>query len=358
MIQAAVGRPKSTFYVLEALRGLAAILVVTRHVSGVGTLRTQESYLAVDLFFLLSGFVLAYSYEAKLRGGRIAPRAFAWLRVARLYPLFCVFSLVGVVAALVDGIADRDLAIGAVLGLAFLPDLFGGAMLYPANHPGWSLFFELLASFAYGWIVARLANRWVVVAMLACWIGLAIGAWATGSAELGFDRATFAFGIVRVGFPFLLGVLVCRWWGDREPRARSAWATAAATVAVCAFALAILAAPVARLGLAAHAWLFDLGAITLAFPAVLLVAIRVAPTGIVAVIAKRLGQISYPLYVAHVPLFRLADGISVRVTGEPMHAHFARSGLVFIAVLVPLCLAIDRFIDAPLRARLRARVSA
>ncbi|WP_176055678.1 acyltransferase family protein, partial [Paraburkholderia caribensis] len=92
---------------LDAIRGLAAILIVFRHAPLLfHSPSFPQSYLAVDLFFAISGFVVANAYEARLRSGALGFLAFAKLRLIRLYPLF----LLGIVLRLsrhLVAMADR-----------------------------------------------------------------------------------------------------------------------------------------------------------------------------------------------------------------------------------------------------------
>src|ERR1041385_8149717 len=95
------GNQASRFEALDLLRGLAALAVVAFHVPHIpGTLSlAPRGYLAVDLFFALSGFVLAYAYGAELaRGGNI--RRFMVQRLIRLYPLYLIALLAGALLAL------------------------------------------------------------------------------------------------------------------------------------------------------------------------------------------------------------------------------------------------------------------
>lgn len=81
---------KRRFVTLDAMRGIAALVVVGRHFTDAsGGHAAQFSYLAVDVFFLLSGFVLSLSYRRRFDAGMSAAE-FMKLRVIRLYPLYFV----------------------------------------------------------------------------------------------------------------------------------------------------------------------------------------------------------------------------------------------------------------------------
>ncbi len=129
---------------LDALRGVAALLVLWYHLhlsQHVG-FYPFRGYLAVDFFFMLSGYVMARTYEGRMRGGLWFLRKRFW----RLWPTVTVGSLIGVVAAIVAGAADAPgFLLAATLNLLLVPILWAGAA-FPINTPIWSIFFELFAN--------------------------------------------------------------------------------------------------------------------------------------------------------------------------------------------------------------------
>ena len=142
------------FGALDGMRGVAAIMVVLLHIGnlGLGPFKPQFGYLAVDLFFALSGFVISYSYDPRLARG-MTVGTFMLRRIIRLYPLYLIGSLVGFMTtpiivnnpALVEGLGSPHfrayLLITGLLNVAFVPGIL--PMLFPFNTPMWSLFFEL-----------------------------------------------------------------------------------------------------------------------------------------------------------------------------------------------------------------------
>lgn len=146
----ATGQPLKAhaFVTLDGLRGLAAVAVVLFHTPelfGPG-LFPAAGYLAVDFFFTLSGFVLAFAYQARLDKG-LPTGQFLRVRIARLYPLYLLSLLVGISGAFLQG-AFRVHASGAImlaaacLGLFLLP--VAGTptgYIFPYNQPAWSVFF-------------------------------------------------------------------------------------------------------------------------------------------------------------------------------------------------------------------------
>ena len=88
--------------VLDGMRGVAALAVVALHLKdSLGISAPPASYLAVDLFFMLSGFVLAQAYGARL-AGPLSPWGFIRLRLIRLYPLYLAGLVVGAAVGLID----------------------------------------------------------------------------------------------------------------------------------------------------------------------------------------------------------------------------------------------------------------
>ena len=127
--------PKQTFAALDGVRGIAALAVMMFHIAWWPHFGRPfpSAYLAVDLFFALSGFVVAHAYSPRLSQG-MSPWGFLRLRVVRLWPLYALGLAVGVAAVIGFRLA-HDQAVGAPslakhLGfhLLFLPLLIGGAM--------------------------------------------------------------------------------------------------------------------------------------------------------------------------------------------------------------------------------------
>ncbi len=134
------------FFTLDGIRGVAALLVAQYHAKIFFCEYQQpEEYLAVDVFFVLNGVVLASAYEARLRDGMSLVQ-FSMRRLARLYPLYIVGSLITVVAYLAGwrtSFSGRDFALLTVLAALFLPNPVVGSprQMYPLNNPAWSLFY-------------------------------------------------------------------------------------------------------------------------------------------------------------------------------------------------------------------------
>ncbi len=145
---------RRTFHTLDALRGIAALAVVCFH-RREG--RFPSAYLAVDLFYVMSGFVLAYAYDSRFAAG-LSWRRFMAQRLIRLWPLYALGVIITLVSAVLAG--DQKAWAQAPLQFLFLPAQPGPdhAPLYPLNLPAWSLMFELAINFVWAVFGARCAE--------------------------------------------------------------------------------------------------------------------------------------------------------------------------------------------------------
>jgi len=286
------------FRTLDGIRGVAALLVVMRHAEPYfrGLPRT-ESYLAVDLFFVLSGFVLAHSYQARLDAGMTAIR-FMRLRFIRLYPLYALGLAIAVAAVVFEafcGIAPPAwVDVAALLAVLMLPSPVYGvpAGVFPLNGPSWSLFFELMANavMGAGWRV--LTNRVLAVACVAFGASLISVTINLRNANFGDLWITFPVGFDRTCFSFFVGVLLYR-LHERVPLRFNPW-----------FVLALAGAALAYGPPQAWRAAYDLFWILCGFPLLVVGAAHVEPRRFSAVFGL-LGTVSYPVYIIHDPLQRL-----------------------------------------------------
>ncbi len=250
----------------------------------------QSVYAAVDLFFLISGFVIAAAYD-EARIARIGVGGFIRARLIRLYPTFLLGMLI--LPAYFAWVAVRDGAWlaepGALLrslaaGLVFLPSHLPSAevweqeALFPLDMPAWSLMFELAVNLAYVLLLPWLSRFVLVFIVIGSGLILMSSQIPLNGLDLGWSWPTLPWGFPRVTFSFFLGVLVAR---SRIPR------PAIPAILVLAAIPALFWVP---------GWL----AILIGFPLVLVAATRPGqgPSRIMAA----LGALSYPLYAIHYPL--------------------------------------------------------
>lgn len=309
---------RDVFEPLNGLRGIAALCVVIFHASAImGRQLAPRGYLAVDLFFVLSGFVIAHAYERRFTRG-LGAIQFFWRRVKRFYPLYFTGLVLGTSVMAMDilnppgPMSWREYGAAVLAGAMFLP--LPMRDLYPLNVPSWSLLCELAINLIY-----RLMWR--------SSLALAILAGASWLLLLGrpIDHADLLTGMLRAAFSFAIGALLYR---HRLPLPKvPGWLVIAALAAV-------LMTPFP-----------DLLAITVVFPIgiALLAHCEDAPG------FKTLGQLSFPLYAIHWPIIQFGLGLSHRLSINPL-----LQGWAWIIFSVGAAWVADRWIDRPERLFLSA----
>lgn len=271
------------------MRGIAAIVVVLFHLG----LPIHGAHLAVDFFVMLSGFVMARTYEGRLRAGTLGAGAFLKARYKRLWGWMALGTSMGLLAALGEYGWSGELGLAWVLMLALVPAVNLPATPYLLNLPLWSIVYELVANAVHALGLARLGKAGLVLVALACALGLV---WIIPAA--GFPRGGSAeyhwLVLPRVGLAYVLGILIYRLWGDTSPL-RVPFGFAALALPVYVFAVWLVPwdfAPLAFVLLLAPLMLF--GGLRVQFS---------SPLALEA--ATKLGALSFPLYALHYPAIRL-----------------------------------------------------
>ena len=295
---------------LDALRGLAAIAVLVFHLG----FPVFGAHLAVDFFFMLSGFVMARTYEQRLQSGVMGPVAFMKVRYKRLWGWMALGTSIGLVGVVLSGGASVQAFVSFAFMVALLPALNMPAMPYFLNVPLWSIVYELVANAAHALGLARMGKKSLAVFAIACFAGLC---WATIVA--GFPRGGFVeyhwTSLFKVGASYTLGILIWRLWGDTPPIKVPFAAAFVALPAYCVFI-----------------YFWNLSLAPLFFIAVLSPLMMFGGMGaqfesdVAKRWAKTLGDISFPLYAVHLPLIML-----IRLPGGPAMA--AAIGLATFAWL-------------------------
>ena len=280
---------------LDGLRGIAAFMVVFYHMDIVYAISGPfgRGYLFVDLFFLLSGFVLAVSTEKKLSAG-IGAIHFTWVRYKRLLPLVAVGAGVALVRAVVIGMADPlTLLWMLALDLAMVPSLAGAGPFYRFNGPQWTLFYELLANFVHAAVLHRVSTRWMLALAAAMAVWLVHEVQVHGSDTMGVNAPTWSTwwsALPRVGWSYVLGVWIGRQYkaGRRGP-ALPWWLALALPV------IGIMLVPVLPLSKVYG----DLVFVVLFLPAMMWTVAMSAPPPSLRPALEWLGNFSLPLYCVH-----------------------------------------------------------
>jgi peptidoglycan/LPS O-acetylase OafA/YrhL len=332
---------RQRFETLDALRGLAALAVVSGHTQDLfGGSIFPLGYLAVDFFFMLSGFVLAYAYGERIEGG-LTVGHFMKARLIRFYPLYLIGLAIAILAMLIEraqGIVyGKIILYWTFLELFFLPVPGVAAFpLFPMNSPVWSLFFELVANTYFGIFYRVLTDITLcfVVALLAV---LLIGAAVHfDTINIGLRWENVFGGLPRVGFSFFAGVALYRIW-IKKP---------------------IIVAPPLLFGIVAvfcallsfRNVYFELPAalfVTLiCFPAIIYLGACCKAFRATARAAGVLGASSYALYVIHEPIYRCMS-LAYPDLSKSAATIAPWGGIIFVATCFGLALLLEHFLHRP-----------
>ena len=370
-------KTQRSFTTLDGLRGIAALAVITRHAAAyfssvsiyvlpnagappISVGPFFESYLAVDFFFVLSGFVLAHAYGERLRHG-LSAMQFMAIRLIRLYPLYLlslvISAIVGWVSLAHGETSPLELTKNLIAGALFLPSpsLRDFDSLFPLNGPAWSLFFELLANLSLGYIGGRLKNTTLFLIVTTAAVALVIavigglfgfGAAGIGSMVDGFEWRSIGAGCLRVAYSFSAGVLVYRVWSIRKPR-----------INVPHFVLvSLLIAILVQNPPEHYRTAFDLVVAILIFPLLIWFGASSVANGVVGRVFTWLGTSSYAVYVLHVPLYNLTLQIIDEISPANVEDFDLYWGAMFVVFVFVVAMIADRFFDRPVRAMLMARI--
>lgn len=308
---------KPHYPILDGLRGVAAMIVVTFHLAeplaaGHLDILVNHGYLAVDFFFLLSGFVIGYAYDD--RWGKMTIGTFFRRRIERLQPMVVLGMTLGAIGFYftdstiwpdIHTVPVWKMLLVMLIGYTILPvplsmDIRGWQEMHPLNSVGWSLFFEYIANILYAIGIRKFSNTAlsILVAISAVALAhLAITSPAgdvSGGWTLNWEQVRIGF--TRTMYPFFAGLLLSR--VAKPTRIKNAFLWCGLLLA------AVLYMP--RIGGADHLWMngmYEAVCIILVFPLI----VYMGASGVIHSeterrICKFLGDISYPLYLVHYPL--------------------------------------------------------
>ena len=359
---------KPHYELLDGLRGTAALLVIFYHIGeGFATSPVDQhvnhGYLAVDFFFILSGFVIGYAYDDRW-GKSLNIWNFFRRRLIRLHPMVIMGAVLGVAAYCIQGCVQWDgtavpltmVLLAFLLNLFLLPvipgtgtDVRGNAEMFPLNGPNWSLFFEYIGNILYALFLRRLSTRWLTA--LTAVAGLGLGAFAVGNlsgyGHLGVGWSMIDWnllgGFLRLMFSFSIGLLMSRVF--RPVKIRGAFWVCSAIVAV------LLSLP--HIGGGEKMWmngLYEAVCTLFIFPALVWLGASGKTTDkVTSKVCRFLGDISYPVYVVHYPLMYL---FYAWLWGGEERIPFSEAWpavLLVVAGSILLSWLCLRFYDMPLR---------
>jgi len=341
---------KEVFYTLDALRGLAAFCVMTYHYSAWLSSKTilPSSYLAVDFFFLLSGFVIAHAYNRRLAEG-MSVTSFFRIRLIRLFPIYLLGTVLGVLYVLLrmhvepgKPVDMLDLGRATLMSAFMLPQMWKSSFpgFFPFDPAAWSLFFEILANIAYAATFRLITTRRLVIFTSLAGLALACTTVVRGSLDIGMTPDTFWSGALRCAFGFGLGTLLYRF------RPRRLVAPPEAGIALT-FVVFLLQPSLAQ------RWVYDLCAVLVAFPALLMMSAH-TDVGRRRGVFELAALLSYPIYLLHPPLIVIGEGLYKALRHADPALGRPAFGVAMLVVVLLASYVAARWADAPARRFLSA----
>ncbi|MBE6301888.1 MAG: acyltransferase [Parabacteroides distasonis] len=365
---------KPHYELLDGLRGVAALLVLIYHIhegfafaeatngDGSGLITTlNHGHIAVDFFFILSGFVISYAYDDRWK--KMSLGNFFKRRLIRLHPMLIMGAIIGTISFLIGGCQQWNgtitpigwvitallltmCMIPAIPGVAY--EVRGNGEMFPLNGPGWSLFFEYIGNILYALFIRRLSTK----ALAAVTVGLGvIHTWffvwnISGYDSVGvgwtIDEINFWGGLVRMLFPFSIGMLLARTFKPRQIKG-AFWICSALLLA--SFAVPYIS-PIGNLSINS---LYEVICIALIFPFIVwLGACGYSSDRYTSNINKFLGDLSYPLYIVHYPIMYLFYAWLIEKRAYTWGETWEIASVVILSsiALAYICL---KFYDEPIR---------
>jgi len=336
---------KHRYVTLDAMRGIAAIAVVMEHFGGYyHTWRPPFSFLAVDLFFVLSGFVISLNYDRRFSDG-MTVAAFMRLRAIRLLPLLFVGAAAAVITRVVAHnvfhLSSIQILVTSLLTTIAIPTppTSSTDILFPLNTAFWSLFFEIwVANLIFALFWKRLHGTCLWAVIIASLVGLLAMEGHFHVMDTGWAWRNIAGGFPRVGFSFFLGVALARWHVGRKIRLK-------VSAPLCLIVLT------AALILPTSGQMFRLlsfAEVAFLFPALVYFgaeAVEVNPR-----VGSLLGDASYAVYAIHIPLLVFVDwACNGLATGWSVGGALPILEAIFVLMVVIVALFLDARYDRPMR---------
>ena len=354
---------KPRYEILDGLRGVAAMLVVAYHLfetyySGKPDQPINHGYLAVDFFFVLSGFVIGYAYDD--RWNKMSTWAFFKRRLIRLHPMVIFGTLFGALMFFFGSCSTFPLINETTWWLVLLVmfwcftiiplpdtmDIRGWAETNPLNGPAWSLQWEYIANILYALFIRKLSKvalgicvfLFAILTVILClnidvtgflaerdWAAYTVvGGWSTTPDQL-------QVGLTRLLYPFFCGLLISRMGKLIKVKGGFWWCSLMIVI--------VLGMPWMGLGTeGAERWtngLYEAFCIIVCFPLIVAMGAGSSVMGKSKAINKFLGEISYPLYITHYPLIYMQMSWAESHKDAPLGTHIFVAVCIFmLAILV------------------------
>lgn len=346
-------KTKQHFEILDGLRGIAALAIVIFHfmemVYPPGDNFIAHGFLAVDFFFCMSGFVIAYAYDDRLQKMGIV--SFFTSRLIRLHPLVLLGSFLGLLAFLYDPFGGNPevysagkvalIFICSILLIPFPVITERSFNLFGLNAPSWSLFWEYIANILYAFVFSRLHRRYLLVLSFIAAAVLCYASYRAGGSLLGgWADENFWDGGARIFYSFIAGMLIYRFnWIIKSK--------------LGFIGLSILLSLAFIMPFTNWNWLTEPLVVLIYFPVLIAVGAGAEISLRLKKICIFFGKISYPLYMTHyavIWMFLNYYTVHKPGTGQLTLIIIAGTGLLLlIAYLVMV------FYDTPVRRYLTSK---
>lgn len=365
---------KPRYEILDGLRGVAALIVVAFHLfetysAGPRFQILNHGYLAVDFFFLLSGYVVGYAYDD--RWGKMDLKNFFKRRLIRLHPMILIGSLIGAGlyylgdAPIFEPVLTTPwwkVLLMMLVGWLMIPtpismDIRGWGELNALNGPTWSLMFEYIANILYALFIRHFSKKLLAAfvaasAFLTLDVALNLDVfglleareWAKYTVIGGFGLTAdqMYIGFARLLFPFFAGLLLSRMQAKIRVKAGFWW---------CSFLIALILV-VPCVGPAELPWMdgaYNAIAILLFFPIIVIMGAGSTVSGKKSsAVCDFLGKISYPLYITHYPWIYVQMSWKAHHPDAPLSSHIFVAVSIFIFA-VAIAYASLKLYDEPIR---------
>jgi peptidoglycan/LPS O-acetylase OafA/YrhL len=339
---------------LTSLRFFAATWVVLYHYWPHLTPQrppfVAKGYLGVELFFVLSGFIICHVYLERFGEKRASYPEFLWARLSRIYPLHIVI-LAGLCLLLASArlaglyIGDKMAVISSLPAHILLLQAWGLAPGGGWNHPSWSIsaeWFAYLAFPVFAWVTWRLrSSPWTAI-IGACLMVVALNVAFTALTGKSLTDATIAWGAVRIVPCFSLGCAVYLLWSSNVVTTQSGALLLTLVALAASIAVTILNVP-------------DWMAI-ITFGALILGLAELASTGSTLLTARiwiYLGEVSFAIYMICIPwelVFQNATEKLAHTSGEILPL---RLWVLLVLGVTPAAMLIHHLVERPARTLMR-----
>ena len=342
---------KKHFEVLEGLRGVAAFVVLVFHYCEVvyypdyETIPIGHGFLAVDFFFCLSGFIIAFAYSDRIK--HIGIKQFMINRLIRLHPLVVFGIVLGLISYLINPYIKISGQIFQMI-IAFFCSIFlipytklqyREGELFPYNTPLWSLLFEYIANIIFAFVLCRLRKAFLLLVGALCALWLVFCAQRSGWIINGWNVVHWSDGLARVGFSFIAGMILYQlnWiWKNKT----GIW--------IMLLLGGVLAFPHFE-----NDWIVECVIVIVCFPLIVSLGAGTSVQEAGKKICLFLGKMSYPLYVTHFVTVSLFGSYFFQHESKPEGIYMLLTVMSLVLFNVLIAYLTLRFYDEPVREKLK-----